>query len=254
MTQSMSEPLVTPSILSRGARLAALWRRSGFRHLRLASLRPPFSIAIRGNRASLLCDGGASAKTCYREVVVEDCYRIFRLPRSFQPEQIVDIGANIGTFSKLCTVIFPTARIHAYEPDPGAFAWLEKNAAGTRIAAHPSAVAKVDGTVAFDPGPDSGLGRVDASGVLSVPAVGAARVGESGPIDLLKLDCEGGEWAILETPELLLRTRRLCLEYHLTDDHNLAELENRLAAGGHEITWLDDQPQTRSGHLASIRR
>lgn len=248
-------PLFTiPSLASRCIRLLSLWRRSGWQHARLASLRPPFHISARRRHACVWSDGGSSAKTCYREVVVEDCYRIFSLPSDFRPKQIVDIGANIGTFSMLCSVLFPSARIHAYEPYPAAFLWLEKNAEATRIVAHSCAVAAADGIFKFDPGADSGLGCIATNGTLSVEAIGGSRAGDPGQIDLLKMDCEGGEWAIFSTPELLKRSARLCMEYHLDDGCDLTTLKDRLADGGHEITHLDDQPHSRSGHLTSVRR
>ncbi len=240
--------------LAKILRLMTLWRRSGFRHWRLAALRPPFWIAAQGRHACLLSDGGSSAKTCYREVIVEDGYRMFTLPTDFRPAQIVDVGANIGTFSTLCALLFPDACIHAYEPSPPAFSWLIKNAEGTSIVPHQQAVAAENGRLAFDPGADSGLGRLSFDGTLDVESVCAEEIGRPGPIDLLKMDCEGGEWSILPSRSLLQRTGRICMEYHVDADHSLADLRRLLADGGHEIIHLEDRPESGSGLLTSVRR
>ncbi len=42
-------------------------------------------------------------------------------------ELILDIGANVGFFSKLCRELFPKAKIYAFEPVPKTFSCLESN-------------------------------------------------------------------------------------------------------------------------------
>ena len=47
-----------------------------------------------------------------------------------------------------------------------------------------------------------------------------------GKIDLLKMDCEGSEWDILENPKSLSQVDNITLEYHLwanQKDHNYAK-------------------------------
>lgn len=52
----------------------------------------------------------------YGEVVTEDTYRLRSV--QFTPELVVDIGANVGVFSRYARTLFPAAKIIAVEPDP----------------------------------------------------------------------------------------------------------------------------------------
>lgn len=52
----------------------------------------------------------------YGEVVTCDCYHIRRV--QFQPDLVLDIGANVGVFSRFARSLFPSARIVAVEPHP----------------------------------------------------------------------------------------------------------------------------------------
>ena len=65
----------------------------------------------------------AEFRGLYGEVVVEDCYRLRSL--DFTPDVILDIGANVGTFSRFARELFPDARIVAVEPHPGNYAVLD---------------------------------------------------------------------------------------------------------------------------------
>ena len=42
-------------------------------------------------------------------------------------DHILDIGANIGVFSILSTVLYPEAKIHAYEPCKKTYEYLKQN-------------------------------------------------------------------------------------------------------------------------------
>jgi len=45
---------------------------------------------------------------------------------------IIDVGAHIGGFSKIASIIYPQAKIYSYEPDPENFFLLKKNLSKTR--------------------------------------------------------------------------------------------------------------------------
>jgi hypothetical protein len=66
--------------------------------------------------------------------------------------------------------------------------------------------------------------------IETVSLAGNLRANDLDRIDLLKLDCEGGEYTILEgaAPATLARVERLCLEYH----RGLGTLPERLAIAG----------------------
>lgn len=89
---------------------------------------------------------------------------------SSKPKVIVDICANIGVFSKLCSMLFPDADLYACEPNPAALKWLRQSAAGTRVGVMPFAVARA-GVVELDTSCDSTIGRVIPEGDLAVECI-----------------------------------------------------------------------------------
>lgn len=217
-------------------------RRSRFHYARMAMLKPPFWLSVNGQTCRVLAGNERGAGTCYSEVVVQDCYGMFGYSKREKPAVIVDIGANIGIFSKLCSMLFPSADIYAYEPNPSALTWLERNAQGTRIQVSPTAVWGSAGVLNFDTSYDSTLGQVSPDGQLSVQCIAPAEIAEGRQIDLLKVDCEGGEFEILKDPSLLGRTKECCLEYHLSNGRNIDELVQLVEYGGHSVQTSASNP------------
>ncbi|KAB7619606.1 FkbM family methyltransferase [Alkalilimnicola sp. S0819] len=211
-----------------------------------------------------------------------------------------DVGANIGLFCLRLRDLCPEARIFAFEPMPGAFEALRRNAAsmGGPVEVHQMALGAAPGQLEFDyfPGlsalsngePETG-GRlaeglrnllfgegaseeiraiIDRSGaherlddeafidrLFRKEAVTAevdtlervvARHGID-TIDLLKIDTEGQERAVLDgiSPALWPRIRQLLVEVHRGEEelHGMrAELEER----GYR-TVVDDHPMAQGG-------
>ncbi len=119
-------------------RLPRLIRRSGFRYFRHSMIRPPYQIYCKGRKAEVFSDGWEFG--VYLEVVTNDDYRLAAYSRCLNPRVIADVGANVGLFSKLCSLYFPQAAIYAYEPNPRSFKWLKKNSEGTKIHTYEAAV------------------------------------------------------------------------------------------------------------------
>ncbi len=132
-------------------------------------------------------------------------------------------------------MLFPNADIYSYEPNPAPLEWLEQNAAGTNISVFPVAVGDGRGTARFDTSTDSTLGRISKAGDLEVTCIAPSDVADARQIDLLKIDCEGGEFEILKDHSLLSRTRDLCLEYHLVEGKRIEELYSLIEDAGHHI-------------------
>ena len=146
-------------------------------------------------------------------------------PRLPDDATVVDIGAGIGDFTLHAARRVPGGRVVAYEPDPGSFRLLEANVSANRVRNVVAVRAAVGGganelrlcdarraaerSTAVARGEDGRL----------VPATTLDRLFEEHGIescDLLKIDCEGGEFDILfaASPGALARIGHICLEYH----------------------------------------
>ena len=197
---------------------------------------PPYWISARSRTCRVYVDNDRGVSDDYKEIVAEDCYDIFKYAGRANPSVIADIGANVGMFAKLATVLFPEAEVYAYEPNPEALKWLRKNAESTRIRVFPYAVSEKSGGVMMNTRFESTCGgMVVPDGNLRVEAIAASQVADGRPIDLLKMDCEGSEWTILKDTSLLGRTKDLVLEYHAWEGHTVEELHSLVEKGGHRI-------------------
>jgi FkbM family methyltransferase len=140
--------------------------------------------------------------------------------------RILDCGANIGLASLFFKRRYPAARITAFEADPAIAAMLEENvrrngAADVEVVA--AAVWTESGEVTFRPdGADSGavasLAGAPGTDAIRVPTVRLADRLAAERIDLLKLDIEGAETAVLaDCAGALDNVNALLLEVHEFD-------------------------------------
>lgn len=154
---------------------------------------------------------------------------------------IFDCGSNIGMSVLFFKKLYRNARIIAFEPDPATFATLRQNVVQNRLSdveLHSVAIGGHSGQIELfrDPSPESSSlkmstlrQRHDGPGVV----VPSRRLSEfiKSDIDLLKLDVEGAEDAVMD--ELadsgkLRYVRRLHLEYHHHIDATADKLSSML--------------------------
>ena len=131
---------------------------------------------------------------------------------------VVDVGANIGEWSRSAAAIFPEATIHAFEPASDTFRLLQQRLAGERVVAVHGALSDTSGTRTLRSVPgmnwmssleelDLTRLNVEASETEDVPCFTLDEYCvEHGldRIDILKIDTEGHELAVLRGARDLL--------------------------------------------------
>jgi FkbM family methyltransferase len=143
--------------------------------------------------------------------------RLVRLAR--QGGILVDVGANLGYFSLLWTIINPANRCYAFEASPRTIELLRRNLARNgvedRVRLIPKAAGKEAGRLSFDVGPQdqTGWGGITATPRGDTITVEVVRVDElvndAADIALVKMDIEGADtWALMGC-ERLLQQRRI---------------------------------------------
>ena len=140
------------------------------------------------------------------------------------PLRVIDLGANIGLFGLYAMTRFPGARVVGFEPDPSNAdlheRCIEANALGERWRLVRAFAAPEDGEVAFLSGRSS-RSRATAEAKSAEGAIGVRAIDVLAHLedaDLIKIDIEGGEWALLGDPRFQrIGARAVVLEYHASD-------------------------------------
>jgi FkbM family methyltransferase len=168
---------------------------------------------------------------------------------------IVDVGANVGMASIWFAGECPNARVFAVEPAPLPLERLRRNVAANRleerITVIPAAIAVQSGTGFVETIGSSTLGRFTSTTgaasagveVAEVQAMTLADVLEpaGGRADLMKLDCEGSEYAVLDESNhsVLQRVRSVVGEYHVFGGRSRDEFIRLLADRGYDQAWVN---------------
>lgn len=183
------------------------------------------------------------------EIFLDDCYGLdLNLPHN---PVVIDIGGFIGDFSLYAVKRLNARRVIVCEPSPRNWALLVKNIAnnGYEGRIEPVNKAVTDGRNAMMniDAPDECQCMVSAyhASTQQLSAVPGISLGELlrdhavERVDLLKIDCEGGEYAILEsTPaDVFSRIRHIVFEYHQIDGvwAKLESVKQRLRREGYAL-------------------
>jgi len=234
--------------LFRRRREAARW---GVAFGRVRDFALPSRVRLGGETVPVSFPRGTEVVTAFVALLLDDEYGLGAIPRPVPVRTILDIGGNVGLFTLAARRRFPDALIHVYEPNLLLEPHLRTQCASARAVCHFEAVGADDGSVSFFPTADSMTGTVEPvaaadgsvpspSGPVTVPQASLARAldrlaGPGNPVDIVKMDCEGAEWAMLADAAPLSRIGRLLLEYHPRPGRDVADLPALLAAGGLRI-------------------
>lgn len=168
-----------------------------------------------------------------REMFVENVYQVF--PGDLEDTGVViDIGGNIGAFS-VFAVANGAKTVHAFEPDTLNYGVLQANIAanglGDVIHPHRLGVSREGGTFELRQGQGAsfltGAKTIVGEAARQLPHAGTEMVETislerafglvgSPYCDVLKIDCEGSEYDIIEgaTPDVLNKARYIVMEFH----------------------------------------
>lgn len=182
----------------------------------------------------------------------------------------VDVGANWGYFTLLAAhLVGARGRVVAFEPHPELFSLLERNVSANGfewVTAERAAVGEAEGEknlAGFDAaranrglsrltdGPDAGVPNYRVRTRLLEPCLDAHGVGE---VDLLKMDIEGGEAAVLPTMSEGLaraRYRYILLELHpralAAQGRSAASLVETITGHGYRAWRIDHSAKAYRG-------
>jgi FkbM family methyltransferase len=215
------------------------------------------------------CPNRPGARVPIYEIFAEDCYRFewFLGPLAQRPIQVIDIGGHVGTFSCRLTQLNPQASVLAFEPSATTAAFLrrnvEQNGVADRVTVFEQALAATTGTATFDDnGAGSGLNGLVSAGHGTGTATKVATIAfdqavaeAPAPVDVVKIDCEGGEFDLVlgSDPSSWASVQRVVIEHHPVPGHAWPELRDWFAGvglivqdedafGQHGCVWLSRDP------------
>ncbi len=221
----------------KGWAFARLGRQTASKEVVL-HLKPNLRLCVDTARAELIP---------YWEIWHEGSYDVSFLGR---PQCVVDVGANIGTFSLYQAMVKHAEQVVAFEPSPNTFSRLAKNVEinglkNVRILN--VAVGDKSGFLSFTEGRMSINSHVRESGTLKVPCVRLDDELTTFPsVDILKIDTEGYEIPVLRgASETLKKTQRIVFELHYPGERE--EIESIIFPFGFSLARAHDD-------LVSYRR
>ncbi len=195
-----------------------------------------------------------------KETFLDDFYHF---EKSTKPENgiIIDIGAGIGEFAIQAAVECPGCQIVGFEPFPESVDLFQRNIlinSLTNIEAVAAAVSSHPGEMVLDTSSGNPLQfktRLDdkaGNPVRTIQLVDFLRNRNIPEVEIVKLDCEGGEYDILLPlpPEDLRRFKRIVMEYHdnLTPHHH-NEIIEKLRNSGFDVQVEPNKVHSYIGYI-----
>jgi FkbM family methyltransferase len=191
------------------------------------------------------------------EQFADDAYRLTELvaPLQGRPIQVFDIGAHIGSFAMNVATLHPQSRLECFEPSAETARYLrrnvEQNGLGERINVHEVALADKEGTALLDDNDGGsvhngliqqdrrlvdGVDALERRHAVEVPTTtfDAAVAAAPAPPDVVKMDCEGGEYALVyaSSEASWASVSRVVMEYHPVPGESWEQLRDWFAGVG----------------------
>jgi FkbM family methyltransferase len=169
-----------------------------------------------------------------REILLEDSYGIEK--RNILSGTVLDIGAHIGIFSKLA--LGRGCKVISVEPEEKNFKLLQVNAPGATYV-NAAVVGSKGQRVLLNVHPTRGeMHKLDTTGVEVKSITLDELIWE--PINLLKMDIEGGEYSAFYGSSRLHLVNQIVMEYHNGID-KMIELIEYLEAFGLKPIYISGE-------------
>lgn len=188
----------------------------------------------------------------------------YRLPKltGYQPDLIIDIGANIGATTLYFAAVFPNIPITCFEPSSDNLRWLERNTADLPHIGHlPIGLGPRNDTLKLYRGQSQCMQHslyqsvetgteFEEVEIKKASEALACLADASGA--LIKIDCEGGEPEILNDIKAFFNNIDLIMvEYH--SDHDRLAIDRLLEADFVLYAARANWPHRGQNHYASRR-
>jgi FkbM family methyltransferase len=178
------------------------------------------------------------------EVFVNNFYRPDGIAPGDQMLNIVDLGANVGYATMYFAHLFPKSHLYCFEPHPTSFAELvanlRRNHLLDRATLYKAAASNVMGSAFLtDDAVCSTIVSSDGDRRFRVTQLDLFECLRDVNVDILKVDIEGGEYAILGDDRFRqLLPSSVMMEWHSDQEHGDGKLwcVRRLESLGYQVT------------------
>lgn len=200
-----------------------------------------------------------------KEIFSENCYYLDDASFDFAQDEsmlIIDSGAHIGMSVLYFKMLFPKARIIAFEPIPANFELLTKNVMENQlenVELYQSVVAPKSGVLRIHEPIGEGAWKSGAGIIpkgwkgiqinkeIKVEAVGIQEILQD-KIDIFKMDIEGMEYEIIRNAGPLIRNvKTWIMEVHPRKDHRITEIEKTFMQNGFKMEINKDRSSLGEG-------
>ena len=187
----------------------------------------------------------------------------FMMNKNLSKPKIVDIGAHIGTFSIYAARKYPDGIIYSYEPDKKNYEKLVMNVTLNKIEnviPFNLAVGKINGKTLLYSDEKGSFGTVGSSlikkqtksvEVSCITLDDILTINNIDPVDLLKIDCEGGEYDIIfnSNKKTFDKIKSISLEYHNVSNFKGSDIEIFLKEQGYNVKRIPSKKNDRFGFI-----
>lgn len=209
-------------------------------------------------------------ESVFSEIFTEREYKVIESVIEKAKNPIIDIGAHVGMFSVYCAVLNPAVKVFAYEPDEDNFAAMKENLQLNNVKnvvmKNVAVGAEIGERVLFvsRDSHNHSLLSEEASGDFSgeeklVNVVTLERILEQNKltrVSLVKMDCEGAEFEILEnlSAAAFAAVDNFYVECHrYTYEMNPAKLRDIFQKNGFRVEMWSNHYDSRMGFIFAKR-